>query len=259
MTVWEERTHYDELEALDTHYWVLDELVAPGWSDPVNRRMAMALSAAVIVGALLYLVRVTLLPTSTSAYSPLSVEAVEAPADETAAESMAVPGGGLLAPVFTPQVMHWMPEILEWASTYGVDPNIVATIMQIESCGDPQAVSIAGARGLFQVMPFHFAEGEDALDPDTNARRGLSYFVERLAQTGGDVGKAFAGYNGGHVAAAGSWNMWAAETQRYYVWATGLYGEANGGADASPTLQEWLAAGGGSLCRQASMRLGLDG
>ncbi len=164
---------------------------------------------------------------------------------------------GQLSGVFTPEIQHWAPQILSWSSTYGLDPNLVAIIMQIESCGDPAAVSVAGAQGLFQVMPFHFAAGENTLDPETNARRGLSYFVERLAQTNGDIGRAFAGYNGGHVAAAASWDDWAHETQRYYVWSTGIYKDIQAGQAQSSTVQEWLQAGGASLCRQAASRLGI--
>ena len=163
----------------------------------------------------------------------------------------------ILSPIFTPEVQHWQSQIVAWAAQYQLDPNLVATIMQIESCGDPMAVSSAGAQGLFQVMPFHFTEGENMLNPDTNARRGLTYFVERLQQTGGDTGRAFAGYNGGQLAAAGSWADWAPETQRYYQWSTGIYGEATAGRNQSPTLQSWLEAGGASLCRQAAGRLGL--
>ncbi len=165
---------------------------------------------------------------------------------------------GGISPVFSPQVQHWAPQIVSWASQYDLDPDIVATIMQIESCGDPQAVSHAGAQGLFQVMPFHFSPGEEMLDPDTNARRGMAYYAERLQQTGGDVFQAFAGYNGGHVAAAGSWDSWANETQRYYVWSKGIYEDAKAGLSESPTLQQWMQAGGAGLCQQASNRLALQ-
>ena len=129
--------------------------------------------------------------------------------------------------------------------------------MQIESCGDPQAASGAGAQGLFQVMPFHFTEGEDMLDPETNALRGINYFAERLVQTDGNIGLAFAGYNGGHVAAAGGWDDWVPETQRYFIWSTGIFNDIESGLTESPTLQKWMAAGGASLCQQASARLGL--
>ena len=74
-----------------------------------------------------------------------------------------------LAPFFAPAVQHWSDEINRWAAQHEVDPHLLATVMQIESCGHPTVISNAGARGLFQVMPFHFAAGEDMLDPDTNA------------------------------------------------------------------------------------------
>lgn len=162
-----------------------------------------------------------------------------------------------ISPIFSPQVKYWESQIISWANLYNLDPDIVATIMQIESCGDPQAGSSAGAQGLFQVMPFHFSVGEAMLDPDTNANRGLSYYVDRLAQTGGNIYQAFAGYNGGHVAAAGNWNTWANETQRYYTWSKGIYDDAKSGLSESPTLAQWMQAGGASLCQQASIRLNL--
>lgn len=162
-----------------------------------------------------------------------------------------------ISQVFMPPVQYWAPLIVEWSRLYGVDPNMAATIMQVESCGDPQAISSAGAQGLFQVMPYHFEAGENFLDPATNARRGLNYFAERMKQTDGDVGRAFAGYNGGHGAAATSWDQWNEETQRYYKWTTGIYDDIQAGQTESDTLKEWLKAGGASLCDQATQRLGL--
>jgi soluble lytic murein transglycosylase-like protein len=164
-----------------------------------------------------------------------------------------------LWPGFAPSVLYWEPLIVQWADHYGVDANQAAVIMQVESCGDPQAISSAGAQGLFQVMPFHFAAGENSLDPDTNAMRGLGYFAERLEQTAGNVGLAFAGYNGGHRAAGSSWDQWADETRRYYVWTTGILAEIEKGDATSETLGQWYRAGGASLCNQAAARLGLQG
>src|SRR5690242_8893930 len=46
-----------------------------------------------------------------------------------------------LSSIFTPEVRHWSPLIHAWASAYNVDPNLIATLIQIESCGDAQAVS----------------------------------------------------------------------------------------------------------------------
>ena len=230
--------------------------------DPMQQRMMMIL-VFVLVGALLFAVLV--MPRLASADLPLISEtAVEnniPSANAAAAEQpvrQQVNYTGKISAVFSNEVKYWEANIVRWASEHNLDPDMVATIMQIESCGDPQALSIAGAQGLFQVMPFHFTAGENMMDPDTNARRGMNYFAERLVQTSGDVGKAFAGYNGGHVAAGSSWSNWAAETQRYYVWSTGIYEDAKAGLTESPTLQEWFAAGGASLCQQAANRLNLQ-
>ncbi|HML20146.1 MAG TPA: lytic transglycosylase domain-containing protein [Aggregatilinea sp.] len=156
-----------------------------------------------------------------------------------------------LSPAFTPQVQYWAPLINAWAILYQMDPNLIATVIQIESCGDPSVGSNAGAQGLFQVMPFHFAPGEDMLDVQTNAARGLSYLAEGLAKANGHVGLALAGYNGGHGVIDRGWATWPAETQRYYYWGSRIYSEATSGLDTSATLQEWLNAGGSVLCTRA--------
>ena len=163
---------------------------------------------------------------------------------------------GSISPAFAAPIQHWEPEIIKWAAQQNLDPNIVATIMQIESCGDPKAVSSAGAQGLFQVMPGHFEAGEVMLDPDTNAMRGLNYYNVGLQYHNGDKFLSFAGYNGGHGTAARPYDSWPNETQRYYYWAKGIYQEIQT-SDSSPTLQEWLNAGGSGLCQQAANRLGI--
>lgn len=164
--------------------------------------------------------------------------------------------GSAIAGVFSPQVRAWEREIACWSDEYGLDPDLVATVMQIESCGDPAAVSSAGARGLFQVMPFHFAAGEDMQDPQTNARRGLAYLAESLLLSEGDIRRALAGYNGGHGVIGWEERYWPAETRRYVYWGSGIYADAAGGRNASPRLEEWLAAGGNSLCEMASRQRG---
>jgi hypothetical protein len=162
-----------------------------------------------------------------------------------------------LSPIFTPEVRFWEPQIREWAAAYALDPNLVATVMQIESCGNPGAVSGSGAQGLFQVMPFHFGAGEEMQDPQTNAVRGLNFLTEMLKQSGGHVGMALVGYNGGYRAVQGSWETWPSETRRYYRWGAGLYSDAATGLGDSPTLHDWLTAGGESLCSQARAELEL--
>lgn len=153
-----------------------------------------------------------------------------------------------LSPVFTPQVLAWEDLIVKWADVYSIDPNLAAIIMQIESCGNANAVSSAGARGLFQVMPYHFAAGENPFDPDTNAMRGLNYYAEALAKSGGNEDLAFAAYNGGHGQLNRSYAYWPYETKRYYYWASGIRQDIQNGLSVSTRLQEWLGAGGSGLC-----------
>jgi soluble lytic murein transglycosylase-like protein len=162
-----------------------------------------------------------------------------------------------LSAVFTPEVQYWRTSIGAWAASAQLDPNLVAVIMQIESCGNPFARSRAGALGLFQVMPYHFAAAEDPYSPDTNAARGLSYLRRALAASNNDVRLALAGYNGGIALISRGESTWPAETVRYAYWGTGIYTDASGGATQSARLDEWLTAGGESLCRSASQQLAI--
>jgi hypothetical protein len=164
-----------------------------------------------------------------------------------------------ISPSFTPEVQHWREHIANWSLTYRIKPNMIATLIQIESCGDPTVISSMGASGLFQVMPFNFADNEDPFDPETNARRGLAYFAEMLAAADNDPGLAFAAYNGGRTVIYQSPSDWPSETQDYQFWGSGIYEEAELGLSESPTLQDWLDAGGASLCAQAASNLGLTG
>lgn len=168
------------------------------------------------------------------------------------------PAAAQLSPIFTPEVQFWSSSITRWAAASSLDPNLVAVIMQIESCGNPFAISRAGAMGLFQVMPYHFLISDDAYSPDTNAARGLNYLQRSLAASNNDVRLALAGYNGGiSVMSRGEWE-WPAETTRYAYWGSGIYADAVSSAAESPRLNEWLAAGGASLCTQARQILGIN-
>lgn len=156
-----------------------------------------------------------------------------------------------IASFFSPSVQRWEANILRWATEHELDPNLVATVMQIESCGDPLAISSAGALGLFQVMPYHFAAKENQIHPDTNALRGLDYLRRSLDNFNNDPSLALAGYNGGIHGATRPQSEWAQETRDYVYWGEHIYADARSGFDTSVVLTEWLAAGGASLCAQA--------
>ncbi len=175
-----------------------------------------------------------------------------------AVERAAQAATGSLAPLFTPEVRYWEKAILRWAAEHELDPNLVATVMQIESCGHPTVASHAGAVGLFQVMPYHFQPGEDPRDPETNARRGLAYLRQAWEKTGGNVRFTLAAYNGGFKRLQEPETLWPAETQRYVAWGTAIYQDAVQGKSHSPTLEAWLSRGGWSLCLRARMALALS-
>ncbi len=168
-----------------------------------------------------------------------------------------LPSSSGLSPIFTKEVQHWGNDIIRWANAASVDRNLAATVMQIESCGDPRATSRSGAMGLFQVMPFHFHFGENPYDPETNALRGLNYLSGAFQKGGGDARLAMAGYNGGvGVIARAEW-LWPSETKRYVLYGAPIYEDARNGATSSAMLTEWYQKYGVSLCRQAAQRLGI--
>ena len=172
-----------------------------------------------------------------------------------ASEELASPSG--LSPIFTKEVQHWGKDIVRWATAAAVDPNLAATIMQIELCGDPRATSRSGAMGLFQVMPFHFHFGENPYEPETNALRGLNYLSGALQKGSGNPRLAMAGYNGGvGVIARAEW-LWPSETKRYVLYGAPIYEDARNGTTSSASLTEWYQKYGVGLCRQAAQRLGI--
>ncbi len=156
-----------------------------------------------------------------------------------------------LADLFTPSVQHWSEDIRRWARDNELDPQLLATVMQIESCGHPSAVSQAGAQGLFQVMPFHFADGEDMQDTETNAMRGGAFLKYCGTASGDVIGLTLACYNGGPSVISQDRERWPAETRKYYRWGVGIFSDAAAGKSHSDTLDQWLAAGGQHLCDSA--------
>jgi soluble lytic murein transglycosylase-like protein len=202
-------------------------------------------------------VLVIILPNALSATFSAAVRGLNAlPA--TVNRVIPLPGySGAIAPLFTREVEYWGEHLRRWGAQYNLDPNLLATVMQIESCGFWSVSSSAGAQGLFQVMPFHFDAGENQIDPDTNAMRGANFLNECLGWSNGDPGLAMACYNGGPGVLQRAFGNWPAETQRYYNWGRLIYQDAQQNLSTSGTLDQWLNAGGSALCTRASNALGL--
>ena len=163
-----------------------------------------------------------------------------------------------LSPVFRPEVRFWGADISRWAAQFNLDPNLVATVMQIESCGDPRALSRSGAMGLFQVMPFHFVDSDQPYEPDTNAARGLAYLDRALETAGGEARLALAGYNGGIGVISRPESSWSEQTRRYVEYGSPIYTDASSSSTFSEALDKWYSKYGSSLCRQARNHIGLN-
>ena len=254
---WTIETPFDEYE--DEAYFyeaepVIIDMPYAGYQDVMRQQRMVLILAMVVIGVFLF---AALALPRTQAAAKGGVTAVTQSTVAQTNTAVNIPASGAIAPLFTPEVQYWAPKIGEWSQLYGIDPNIIATIMQIESCGSPTAGSSAGAQGLFQVMPFHFAPGEDMHDPDTNAMRGMKFFNAQMDYTGGNILLSMAGYNGGYAASGGAYETWPNETKRYYKWAKGIYEDAAAGRSSSATLEEWLAAGGAGGCQIAASQLGL--
>lgn len=108
--------------------------------------------------------------------------------------------------------------VAEAAERYGVDPALIAGVIEAESGFDPNAVSPAGATGLMQLMDAT-ARGlgvTDRLDPRQNVLGGTKLLGQLLARYGGDVRLALAAYNAGPGAVDRYGGIPPyAETQRY--------------------------------------------
>jgi soluble lytic murein transglycosylase-like protein len=81
-----------------------------------------------------------------------------------------------------------------------MDPDLVLSVMQVESAFDRFAVSSAGAQGLMQVMPFWrqlIGRPQDNLTQiDINVRYGTAILSQYLGEAHGDLVDALARYNG---------------------------------------------------------------
>lgn len=189
----------------------------------------LVLGLAVVVGCI---ARYDSAPTDDKGTESPQVRAEAEPAEVVNADD-AQPSALSIAWLPEP-VRRFEAEIVEAANRNGLDPDLVAILVMLESNGNPSAISSGGARGLMQVMPSTakgiarergLAEPTDAEldDPAYNLDMGTWFFAEQLrdfGEGGGDdaIGRAAAAYNGGPARLRASMRGEAElseETQRY--------------------------------------------
>ena len=137
------------------------------------------------------------------------------------------------------QATQWMQglpkEYHDWIDQYsrtaGVDPLLSYAVMLVESAGNPNAKSSAGATGLMQLMPGTAAMMgvNDPWKPENNIRGGTQYLGEQLKAFGGDISLALAAYNAGPGAVQKYGGIPPfKETQNYVNKVMGFYNELRG-------------------------------
>jgi hypothetical protein len=112
------------------------------------------------------------------------------------------------------------------AARHNVDPNLVRSVVKVESNFNPNAVSRKGAMGLMQLMPStaRSLNVSNPFDPEQNVDAGVRHLKRLLQSYGGDVRLSLAAYNAG----SGAVSRFAgvprfAETQNYVRRITNLY------------------------------------
>ena len=86
------------------------------------------------------------------------------------------------------------------ASRVGLEPELVLAVIEVESRFDEFAISVSGARGLMQVMPFWLDEigisDRNLFKIRTNLRMGCTILRYYIDMEPNDLGRALARYNG---------------------------------------------------------------
>jgi len=108
------------------------------------------------------------------------------------------------------RLTKWIPDqflrkryltIIQYEATRaGLDPQLVLSLITVESRFNKYAISSAGARGMMQVMPFWQTQigntKQSLFDVPTNLRYGCTILRYYLQREHGDMDKALARYNG---------------------------------------------------------------
>lgn len=168
-------------------------------------------------------------------------------------------------PWLPPSVSRFAPLIESTSYRHGVDANLLAIVVLVESGGDPYAQSPDGAKGLMQLTPATASDiaarrGVIAhnelrlLDPSYNVDLGAWYLARQLehfwvGNTAQSIDRAAAAYDGGpeRVARGG---VLPVETVTYMKWVGSMWRERHEGS--SPAFDAWWRAGGERLVTRAT-------
>ncbi len=185
-----------------------------------------------------------------------------AAADYQTPTPLSVVGGLPPGGQYTPEVLAWWSDIERWTAEWRIldvdgnqDPHILATVMQVSTCGN-QAWNRGGEYGLFGVTMDLFdvtvtnqmpdARVAGMMDVETNGDATARFLANARKQTN-DIGMFFATWRGGWGVFSRSYDAWGNEAIRFQRAAVPLYGGARSG-DGGIALAEWYAAAGQFIC-----------
>jgi soluble lytic murein transglycosylase-like protein len=154
-------------------------------------------------------------------------------------------GSSANIPINTAYTGKWGNYINSSAEKYGIDPWLIASVIQQESGFDQNAQSSAGAIGAMQLMPSTaIALGVNPYDLGSNIDGGTKYLNQLSKRFNGNVPEMLAGYNWGegHQAILNYPDMsgWPRETQNYVRSIMANYSKHSSGGGVAG------AVGGGS-------------
>ena len=91
------------------------------------------------------------------------------------------------------EVRRWADH---WAGEYGVERELVHAVIEVESGGNPKAISSTGAVGVMQLMPGTAAvfRVRNRFDVEDNVRAGVAYLAWLRDLCGGDRRLMIASY-----------------------------------------------------------------
>lgn len=98
--------------------------------------------------------------------------------------------------------LHILRLVHREAKRADLEPELVLAVIQIESAFNPYAVSVVGAQGMMQVMPFWKKEigrpDDNLIDLETNLRYGCTILRHYIDREKGNIAPGLARYNGSY-------------------------------------------------------------
>lgn len=99
-------------------------------------------------------------------------------------------------------ITRWSDLIIQHSNNNGLDPNLVAAVIDEESKGNARLVSPAGAVGLMQIMPYETGftwrpKAARLKIPEVNVEWGTNTLGEVIRQAQGRLSLALLAYNSG--------------------------------------------------------------